>query len=212
MFHPLIQALVLFAAAPLRPVLPRGARPSTQSLRAGQVAESTATLSNRSVVASIAPAIPAVFRLTLFVMVGVMLTIATALPVVTVDPLLPQLRFNHPDFTCSPSRASSSLLQARIPAALFTATAPAVAMLGVLVEPILLLFRSPRISGGFNSYQQYRRDTIYHWPVARSIPLILALCACAFATFIEMGKLASVRLGRKRSRSCRKRAADRIQR
>jgi len=32
-------------------------------------------------------------------------------------------------------------------------------------------------------------DTVYHWPVARSIPLILALCACAFATFIEMGKL-----------------------
>ncbi|MDU4366053.1 MAG: NADH-quinone oxidoreductase subunit C, partial [Klebsiella oxytoca] len=32
-------------------------------------------------------------------------------------------------------------------------------------------------------------DTIYHWPVARTLPLILALCACAFATFIEMGKL-----------------------
>ncbi|EGT5737360.1 hydrogenase 3 membrane subunit, partial [Cronobacter dublinensis subsp. dublinensis] len=27
------------------------------------------------------------------------------------------------------------------------------------------------------------------WPVARSLPLLLALAACAFATFIEMGKL-----------------------
>ena len=31
--------------------------------------------------------------------------------------------------------------------------------------------------------------TIYHWPAAHSVPLVLALCACAFATFIEMGKL-----------------------
>ncbi|STF30219.1 formate hydrogenlyase subunit 4 [Escherichia coli] len=29
----------------------------------------------------------------------------------------------------------------------------------------------------------------YHWPLSQSIPLVLALCACAFATFIEMGKL-----------------------
>ncbi|UMX66574.1 NADH-quinone oxidoreductase subunit H [Klebsiella pneumoniae] len=34
-------------------------------------------------------------------------------------------------------------------------------------------------------------DTLYHSLAARSIPLILALCACAFATFIEMGKLLS---------------------
>ena len=32
-------------------------------------------------------------------------------------------------------------------------------------------------------------DTVYHWPLSQSIPLVLALCACAFATFIEMGKL-----------------------
>ena len=37
-------------------------------------------------------------------------------------------------------------------------------------------------------------DTIYHWPVARTLPLILALCTCAFATFIEMGE-AAVRPG-----------------
>jgi len=32
-------------------------------------------------------------------------------------------------------------------------------------------------------------STIYHWPTAQSLTLILAFAACAFATFIEMGKL-----------------------
>ncbi|XPE69526.1 NADH-quinone oxidoreductase subunit H [Shigella boydii] len=31
--------------------------------------------------------------------------------------------------------------------------------------------------------------TVYHWPLSQSIPLVLALCPCAFATFIEIGKL-----------------------
>ncbi len=62
-------------------------------------------------------------------------------------------------------------------------------MLGVLVEPILLLglWVAAQVAG--STHISNIADTIYHWPVARSIPLILALCACAFATFIEMGKL-----------------------
>ncbi len=61
------------------------ARPFTQSPRAG-VLQDTATLSEPLGRQSIAPADSGwVFRLTPFVMVGVMLTIATALPVVTVD-------------------------------------------------------------------------------------------------------------------------------
>jgi len=31
--------------------------------------------------------------------------------------------------------------------------------------------------------------TVFHWPVRATLPLGLALLACAFATFIEMGKL-----------------------
>lgn len=62
-------------------------------------------------------------------------------------------------------------------------------MLGVLVEPILLLglWVAAQVAG--STHISNIADTIYHWPAARSIPLILALCACAFATFIEMGKL-----------------------
>ncbi|MBW6351714.1 NADH-quinone oxidoreductase subunit H, partial [Pseudomonas aeruginosa] len=63
------------------------------------------------------------------------------------------------------------------------------AMLGVLVEPILLLglWVAAQVAG--STHISAITDTLYHWPAARSIPLILALCACAFATFIEMGKL-----------------------
>ena len=63
------------------------------------------------------------------------------------------------------------------------------AMLGVLVEPILLLglWVAAQVAG--STHISSITDTLYHWPAARSIPLILALCACAFATFIEMGKL-----------------------
>ncbi|VEC81667.1 respiratory-chain NADH dehydrogenase, subunit 1 [Raoultella ornithinolytica] len=62
-------------------------------------------------------------------------------------------------------------------------------MLGVLAEPILLLglWVAAQVAG--STHLSQIAATIYHWPVARSVPLVLALCACAFATFIEMGKL-----------------------
>jgi formate hydrogenlyase subunit 4 len=45
-----------------------------------------------------------------------------------------------------------------------------------------------RAGCGFNPYQLYHRHRL---PLAcrAQHPLVLALCACAFATFIEMGKL-----------------------
>lgn len=62
-------------------------------------------------------------------------------------------------------------------------------MLGVLVEPMLLLglWVAAQVAGSTNISNI--TDTVYHWPLSQSIPLVLALCACAFATFIEMGKL-----------------------
>lgn len=140
---------------------------------------------------SIAPADSSwVFRLTPFVMVGVMLTIATALPVVTVGSPLPQLG----DlitliylFAIARFFFSIAGLDTGSP---FTAIgASREAMLGVLVEPILLLglWVAAQVAG--STHISNIADTIYHWPAAHSIPLILALCACAFATFIEMGKL-----------------------
>ena len=131
-----------------------------------------------------------VFRLTPYVMVGVMLTIATALPVVTVDsplPVLGDLITLIYLFAIARFFFAISGLDTGSP---FTALGSSrEAMLGVLVEPILLLglWVAAQVAG--STHISTITDTLYHWPAARSIPLILALCACAFATFIEMGKL-----------------------
>lgn len=63
------------------------------------------------------------------------------------------------------------------------------AMLGVLVEPMLLLGLWVAAQAAGSTNISNITDTVYHWPLSQSIPLVLALCACAFATFIEMGKL-----------------------
>ncbi|STW27681.1 formate hydrogenlyase subunit 4 [Klebsiella michiganensis] len=123
-------------------------------------------------------------------MVGVMLTIATALPVVTVDsPMagLGDLITLIYLFAIARFFFAISGLDTGSP---FTAIgASREAMLGVLVEPILLLGLWVAAQVAESTHISSITDTIYHWPVARTLPLILALCACAFATFIEMGKL-----------------------
>ena len=89
--YPLIQALVLFAVAPLLRYYPRSTRPSHNRRGPGVLQEyrDIIKLLGRQ---SVGPdASGWVFRLTPYVMVGVMLTIATALPVVTVGSPLPQL-------------------------------------------------------------------------------------------------------------------------
>ncbi|XPE37045.1 NADH-quinone oxidoreductase subunit H [Shigella flexneri] len=57
----------------------------------------------------------------------------------------------------------------------------------MLVEPILLLglWVAAQVAG--STHISFITDTVHHWPV--SLSAVLALCACAFATFIEMGKL-----------------------
>ncbi|XNM84032.1 respiratory chain complex I subunit 1 family protein [Escherichia coli] len=130
------------------------------------------------------------FRLTPYVMVGVMLTIATALPVVTVGSPLPQLgdlitllylfaiaRFffaisgldtGSPFTAIGASREAMLRRAGRTDAAAWSVGCPH----RLPVPPT-----------------SHITDTVYHWPLSQSIPLVLALCACAFATFIEMGKL-----------------------
>ncbi|VFS76649.1 Hydrogenase 3 component D [Raoultella planticola] len=83
-------------------------------------------------------------------------------------------------------------------------------MLGVLVEPILLLglWVAAQVAG--STHISRIAATIYHWPAAHSVPLVLALCACAFATFYRNGQ-AAVRPGGSGAGAAG-RAADRIQR
>ena len=187
----LLQALALFAFAPLLSGITRVARARMHNRRGPDVLQEYRDIIKLLGRQSVAPAASGwVFRATPFVMAGVMLTIAAALPVVTVASPLPQLG----DlitliylFAVARFFFAISGLDTGSP---FTAIgASREAILGVLVEPILLLglWVAAQVAG--STHISSITDTIYHWPAARSIPLILALCACAFATFIEMGKL-----------------------
>lgn len=185
-------ALVLFAVAPLLSGITRVARARLHNRRGPGVLQEYRDIIKLLGRQSVGPdASGWVFRLTPYVMVGVMLTIATALPVVTVGSPLPQLGDLITLLYLLRHRAFSSLpflvwiLVARLPL-----SARAVKRcLAWLVEPMLLLglWVAAQVAGSTNISNI--TDTVYHWPLSQSIPLVLALCACAFATFIEMGKL-----------------------
>lgn len=88
----LLQALVLFAVAPLLSGIVRVARARLHNRRGPGVLQEYRDILKLLGRQSVGPdASGWVFRLTPYVMVGVMLTIATALPVVTVDSPLPVL-------------------------------------------------------------------------------------------------------------------------
>ncbi|EHF0612650.1 formate hydrogenlyase subunit HycD [Shigella flexneri] len=180
--YPLIQALVLFAVAPLLSGITRVARARLHNRRGPGVLQEYRDIIKLLGRQSVGPdASGWMFRLTPYVMVGVMLTIGSPLPqlgdLITLLYLFAIARFF---FAISGLDTDSP----------FTAIgASREAMLGVLVEPMLLLglWVAAQVAGSTNISNI--TDTVYHWPLSQSIPLVLALCACAFATFIEMGKL-----------------------
>ncbi|MDU3055956.1 MAG: respiratory chain complex I subunit 1 family protein [Escherichia coli] len=171
--YPLIQALVLFAVAPLLSGITRVARARLHNRRGPGVLQEYRDIFKLLGRQSVGPdASGWVFRLTPYVMVGVMLTIATALPVVTVGSPLPQLG----DlitllylFAIARFFFAISGLDTGSP---FTAIgASREAMLGVLVEPMLLLglWVAAQVAGSTNISNI--TDTVYHWPLSQSIPL-----------------------------------------
>ncbi|AGN85451.1 respiratory chain complex I subunit 1 family protein [Enterobacter sp. R4-368] len=187
----LLQALVLFAAAPLLSGISRVARARLHNRRGPGVLQEYRDLLKLLGRQSIAPAASGwVFRLTPFVMVGVMLTVATALPVVTVASPLPELGdLITLIYLFAIARFFFAIAGLDTGSPFTGLGASREAMLGVLVEPILLLglWVAALVAG--STHISHITNTVYHWPLSRSIPLLLALCACAFATFIEMGKL-----------------------
>jgi len=125
-----------------------------------------------------------------FVMIGVMLTIATALPVVTVASPLPALGdLITLIYLFAIARFFFAIAGLDTGSPFTGLGASREAMLGVLVEPILLLGLWVVALVAGSTHISTMTATLWSWPVERSIPLLLALCACAFATFIEMGKL-----------------------
>ncbi|WP_337013875.1 respiratory chain complex I subunit 1 family protein [Pantoea sp. AS142] len=187
----LIQALALFFVAPLLSGITRVTRARLHNRRGPGVLQEYRDLFKLLGRQSVAPAVSGwVFRLMPFVMVGVMLTITTALPVVTVASPLPSsgdLVTLIYLFAIARFFFTIAGLDTGSP---FTGIgASREAMLGVLVEPIMLLglWVAAQVAG--STHISTIAGAIQDWPTAQSLTLILAFTACAFATFIEMGKL-----------------------
>ncbi|ELY2858629.1 respiratory chain complex I subunit 1 family protein [Cronobacter sakazakii] len=188
---PLLQALVLFACAPLLSGVTRVARARLHNRRGPGVLQEYRDLIKLLGRQSVAPAASGwVFRFTPYAMLAVMFTIAAVLPVVTVRSPLPgagDLITLLYLFAIARFFFAIAGLDTGSP---FTGIgASREAMLGVLVEPILLLglWVAATVAGSTHISQIAAR--VYEWPFAHSLTLVLALAACAFATFIEMGKL-----------------------
>lgn len=189
--YPLLQALVLFAFAPLLSGISRVARARLHNRRGPGVLQEYRDLIKLLGRQSVAPADASwVFHLMPFVMIGVMLTIATALPVVTVASPLPALGdLITLIYLFAIARFFFAIAGLDTGSPFTGLGASREAMLGVLVEPILLLGLWVVALVAGSTHISTMTATLWSWPAARSIPLLLALCACAFATFIEMGKL-----------------------
>jgi formate hydrogenlyase subunit 4 len=186
----LLQALVLFAVAPLLSGITRVARARLHNRRGPGVLQEYRDILKLLGRQSVGPdASGWVFRLTPYVMVGVMLTIATALPVVTVDsplPVLGDLITLIYLFAIARFFFAISGLDTGSP---FTA-------LGAAAKRCSACWWSRSCCWACGSRRRSPAPPIsapsptpFTTGLRAHIPLILALCACAFATFIEMGKL-----------------------
>ncbi|NBD01029.1 hydrogenase 3 membrane subunit [Atlantibacter hermannii] len=188
---PVIQMLALFAVAPLLSGITRAARARLHNRRGPGILQEYRDLVKLLGRQSVAPAASGwVFRLMPLVMVGVMLTIACALPVVTLYSPLPDLGdLITLIYLFAIARFFFAIAGLDTGSPFTGIGASREAMLGVLVEPILLLglWVAAQVAGA--THISSITLTIYHWPVRATLPLGLALLACAFATFIEMGKL-----------------------
>ena len=187
----LIQALALFACAPLLSGVTRVARARLHNRRGPGVMQEYRDLFKLLGRQSVAPAASGwVFRFMPFAMIAVMATIAAALPVVTVGSPLPALGdLITLLYLFAIARFFFAIAGLDTGSPFTGIGASREAMLGVLVEPVLLLGLWVAASVAGSTQIGNIAAAVYHWPLGHSLALALALAACAFATFIEMGKL-----------------------
>ncbi|EKN3360395.1 respiratory chain complex I subunit 1 family protein [Yersinia ruckeri] len=187
----LIQAIALLAVAPLFTGLSRVMRARMHNRQGPGVLQEYRDIAKLLKRQSVAPMASGVaFRSMPYLLTGGLLVIATALPMVTL---------------ASPIGAAGDVITAiylfavvRFVFAIagldtgstFTGIgASREAVLGVLVEPILLLgLWIAALVAGSTSLSAIA-SCVRYWPQSSSLTLILAGLACAFATYIEMGKL-----------------------
>ncbi|MHA6311276.1 respiratory chain complex I subunit 1 family protein [Pantoea sp. S-LA4] len=187
----LLQAIALLALAPLFAGFSRVLRARLQNRQGPGLLQEYRDLGKLLKRQSVAPAAAGIaFRSMPCLLIGGLLTIASALPMVTL---------------ASPMGAAGDLITVlylfavvRLVFALagldtgspFTGIgASREAVLGVLVEPILLLglWVAALVAGSTSLSAIAAR--VLHWPLSSSLTLMLAALACAFACYIELGKL-----------------------
>ncbi|UIL50752.1 MULTISPECIES: respiratory chain complex I subunit 1 family protein [Pantoea] len=187
----LLQAIALLALAPLFAGFSRVLRARLQNRQGPGLLQEYRDLGKLLKRQSVAPAAAGIaFRSMPCLLIGGLLTIASALPMVTL---------------ASPMGAAGDLITVlylfavvRLVFALagldtgspFTGIgASREAVLGVLVEPILLLglWVAALVAGSTSLGAIAAR--VLHWPLSSSLTLMLAALACAFACYIELGKL-----------------------
>ncbi|AJR02204.1 MULTISPECIES: respiratory chain complex I subunit 1 family protein [Hafnia] len=187
----LIQALVLLALAPLFSGISRVLRAKIHSRKGPDIFQDYRDIFKLFKRQNISPAASGVFfQMMPYVMVGTMLTIATALPVVTViSPLAPIGDLITVVYLFAVARFFFAIAGLDTGSTFTGIGASRESMLGILVEPILMLglWVTALLAGSTNlGVMSFH---VLEWDVNSSLALVLALLACAFATFIEMGKL-----------------------
>ncbi|MEE4411680.1 MULTISPECIES: respiratory chain complex I subunit 1 family protein [unclassified Serratia (in: enterobacteria)] len=187
----IVQALLLLAIAPLFAGVSRQLRARLHSRCGPGVLQEYRDIAKLLKRQSLAPAAAGIaFRAMPYLLTGTLLAIACALPmllqisplpaigdVITLIYLFAVVRFV---FALAGLDTGSP----------FTAIgASREAVLGILVEPILLLglWVAALVAG--STQLSAISQCVAEWPPYASAPLLLALLACGFATFIEMGKL-----------------------
>jgi len=187
----LLQAALLLALAPLLTGFSRVVRARMHNRQGPGLLQEYRDIARLLTRQSVSPAAAGIaFRSMPYLLTGGLLAIATALPVITL---------------VSPMGAAGDLMTVIYLFAVvrfvfviagmdtgspFTGIgASREAILGVLAEPILVcgLWVAALVAGSTSIGAIATR--VLHWPSSDSLALVLAGLACAFATFIEMGKL-----------------------
>lgn len=187
----LFQALILLALAPLACGISRVLRARMHSRRGPGLLQEYRDIGKLLRRQNIAPHCSgALFQMMPYVMVGTMLTIASALPLVTRSTPLPALGDVITLVYLFAVARFFFILAGLDTGSPFSAIgASRESLLGILVEPILMLalWVTALLAGSSNL--GLMGDYVRDWSQHASLALALALLACAFATFIEMGKL-----------------------
>lgn len=187
----LLQALILLAVAPLFAGVSRVLRARIHSRRGPGLLQEYRDIAKLLKRQSLAPAASGtVFQLMPYLLTGTLLAIACALPMLLAASPLPAIGDLITLIYLFAVVRFLFVIAGLDTGSPFTAIgASREAVLGILVEPILLLglWVTALVAG--STQLSAMVQSVLALPHRAWLPLLLAALACAFATFIEMGKL-----------------------